>query len=87
MRNIIIGVRGAGGDIGDLARPTFYVVDWAPEKWDELLAGIVRAQQDEGLPAPTPPVTVVGVQAPFTPGLVVEIEATRSSAECRVRVR
>ncbi|MGA4687222.1 MULTISPECIES: RidA family protein [Micromonospora] len=76
LHNIIIGVRGAGGDTGDLARLTFYVVDWAPEKWDELLAGIARAQQDEGLPAPAPPITVIGVQALFTPEFVVEIEAT-----------
>ncbi|WDZ83964.1 RidA family protein [Micromonospora cathayae] len=76
LRNVIIGVRGAGGDVGDLARLTFYVVDWVPEKWDELLAGIARAQQDEGLPAPTPPITVIGVQALFTPEFVVEIEAT-----------
>ncbi|MBQ1023920.1 hypothetical protein [Micromonospora sp. C95] len=46
-----------------------------PEKWDEVLAGITRAQQDEGLPA-TPPLTVIGVQALFAPELVVEIEAT-----------
>ncbi|MEE3920894.1 hypothetical protein V2I01_30130 [Micromonospora sp. BRA006-A] len=41
-----------------------------------MLAGIARAQQDEGLPAPAPPITVIGVQALFTPEFVVEIEAT-----------
>ena len=76
LRNIIIGVRGAGGDVGDLARLTFYVVSWVPEMWTDLLAGITRAQQIDGLPAPTPPVTVIGVQALFTPEFVVEIEAT-----------
>ena len=76
MRNIIIGVRGAGGDVGDLARLTFYIVDWVPEMWDEVRAGIARTQELEGLPAPTPPVTIIGVQALFTPEFVVEIEAT-----------
>lgn len=76
LRNIIIGVRGAGGDVGDLARLTFYIVDWAPEMWDELLVGIARAQQADGLPAPTPPITLIGVQALFTPEFIVEIEAT-----------
>ncbi|WP_250009743.1 RidA family protein [Actinoplanes sp. M2I2] len=75
LRNIIIGVRGAGGDAGDLARLTFYIVDWVPEKWDEVLAGIARAQA-EGLPAPTPPISIIGVQALFTPDFFVEIEAT-----------
>jgi enamine deaminase RidA (YjgF/YER057c/UK114 family) len=76
LRNIIIGVRGAGGDATDLARLTFYVVDWTPEKWNEVLAGITRAQESEGLPAPMPPISVIGVQALFTPDFVVEIEAT-----------
>jgi enamine deaminase RidA (YjgF/YER057c/UK114 family) len=76
LRNIVIGVRGAGGDVGDLARLTFYIVDWAPEKWDAVLAGITRAQEDDGLPAPAPPLSIIGVQALFTPEFVVEIEAT-----------
>lgn len=75
LHNIVLGVRGAGGDVGDIARLTFYIVDWAPEKWDEVLAGITRAQEVDGLPAPTPPVTIIGVQALFTPDFVVEIEA------------
>src|SRR5689334_20108130 len=74
LRNIIIGVRGAGADAGDLARLTFYIVDWAPEKWGEVLAGIARAQED-GLRVPAPPITIIGVQALFTPDFVVEIEA------------
>ncbi len=76
LRNIIVGVRGAGADVGDLARLTFYIVDWVPEKWDEVLAGITRAQKDDGLPVPAPPLTIIGVQALFTPDFVVEIEAT-----------
>nr|WP_221379105.1 Rid family hydrolase [Actinoplanes polyasparticus] len=76
LRNVIIGVRGAGGDVGDLARLTFYIVDWAPEKWDAVLSGITRAQGDEGLPAPAPPISIIGVQALFTPEFFVEIEAT-----------
>ncbi|WFE53270.1 RidA family protein [Micromonospora sp. WMMD1155] len=76
LRNIIIGVRGAGGDAGDLARLTFYIVDWSADKWDDVLAGITRVQQDEGLPNPAPPITIIGIQALFTPDFVVEIEAT-----------
>ena len=75
LRNIIIGVRGAGGGVGDLARLTFYIVEWVPEMWDAVRAGIARAQEVEGLPAPAPPLTIVGVQSLFTPEFVVEIEA------------
>ncbi|MBL7253508.1 RidA family protein [Paractinoplanes lichenicola] len=76
LRNIVIGVRGAGGDVGDLARLTFYIVGWVPEMWNEVLAGIARAQESEGLPAPMPPLSIIGVAALFTPDFVVEIEAT-----------
>lgn len=76
LRNIIIGVEGAGGGVGDLARLTFYIVDWVPEKWTEVQAGIARAQEAEGLRSPAPPITLIGVQALFTPEFVVEIEAT-----------
>ncbi|MFD7074652.1 RidA family protein [Nocardioides sp. NPDC057577] len=76
LQNIIIGVKGAGGGVENLARLTFYIVDWVPEMWDEVLAGIARAQELEGLPAPTPPITIIGVQALFTPEFFVEIEAT-----------
>ena len=44
--------------------------------WDEVRAGIARAQEVDGLPAPTPPLTVIGVHALFTPEFVVEIDAT-----------
>jgi enamine deaminase RidA (YjgF/YER057c/UK114 family) len=76
LHNIVIGVQAAGGNTGDIARLTFYIVDWVPSKWDEVLAGIARAQKADGLPAPMPPITIIGVQALFTPAFVVEIEAT-----------
>lgn len=76
LRNIVIGVNGAGGTVADIARLTFYIVDWVPGMWDEVLVGIARAQETEGLPTPTPPISIIGVQALFTPEFVVEIEAT-----------
>ena len=76
LRNILIGVRGVGGDAGDLARLTFYIVDWVPQMYDEVLAGVARAQETDGLPAPMPPLSIIGVQALFSPEFVVEIAAT-----------
>lgn len=42
----------------------------------ELLAGTARAQESDGFASPLPPITVIGVQALWTPDLLVEIEAT-----------
>jgi enamine deaminase RidA (YjgF/YER057c/UK114 family) len=76
LHNVATGVRGAGGDVSDIARLTFYVVDWTPEMANELLEGTSRAQESDGFSSPLPPVTVIGVQALWTPDLLVEIEAT-----------
>ena len=42
----------------------------------ELLEGIARAQASDGFSSPMPPMTLIGVQALWTPELLVEIEAT-----------
>jgi enamine deaminase RidA (YjgF/YER057c/UK114 family) len=76
LRNVATGVRGAGGDVSDIARLTFYVVGWTPEMATELLEGTSRAQESDGFSSPLPPITVIGVQALWVPSLLVEIEAT-----------
>ena len=76
LRNVATGVRGAGGDVSDIGRLTFYVVDWTPGMADELFEGISRAQESDGFGVPLPPSTVIGVQALWTPDFLVEIEAT-----------
>lgn len=76
LQNVATGVRGAGGDVGDIARLTFYVVGWTQTMADELFDGIARAQKSDGYGAPMPPLTVIGVQALWTPDFLVEIEAT-----------
>lgn len=75
LHNVATGVRGAGGDVSDVARLTFYVVGWTPEMADELLQGTSRAQMFDGFSVPLPPITVIGVQALWTPELLVEVEA------------
>ena len=76
LRNVATGVHGAGGDVSDIARLTVYVVGWTPEMAEALLEGTSRAQASDGFSSPLPPITVIGVQALWTPGLLVEIEAT-----------
>lgn len=76
LRYVVVGVRGGGGDVADIARLTCYLPDWRVEKWDDVLEGVARAQDSEGLAKPMPPITIIGVQALFRPGILVEIEAT-----------
>jgi hypothetical protein len=49
LRTVATGVRGADGDVEDIARSTFYVVDRTSELADELRAGTARAQESEGM--------------------------------------
>lgn len=76
LENIATGVSGAGGKVGDIARLTFFIVGWTQTMADELFEGISRAQKSHGFSAPMPPITVIGVQALWTPDFLVEIEAT-----------
>lgn len=78
LQNVASGVRGAGGEVRDIARLTVYVVGWRPAMAGELLAGTARAQASDGFSSPLPPLTVIGVQALWTPELLVEVEATAS---------
>jgi enamine deaminase RidA (YjgF/YER057c/UK114 family) len=76
LHNVATGVIGAGGTVSDIARLTIYVVGWTAEMATALFEGLVRAQDIDGYSSPLPPITVIGVQALWTPELLVEIEAT-----------
>ncbi|WAP52201.1 RidA family protein [Arthrobacter sp. ATA002] len=76
LGNIVTGVEGAGGTVDDIARLTIYVVGWTQEMAGDLFDGLARAQASDGYASPLPPITVIGVQALWTPELLVEIEAT-----------
>jgi len=73
--NIATALDGAGGSFDDVAKLTFYVVDWTADKMSPLLAGISRAAAKLGV-TPVPPTTLIGVAALDTPEHLVEIEAT-----------
>lgn len=76
LRYVVTGVQAGGGTVSDIARLTCYLPDWRLEKSEALLEGMARAQRSEGLADPLPPITVIGVQALYRPGILVEIEAT-----------
>ncbi|MEU9174961.1 RidA family protein [Streptomyces sp. NPDC048420] len=73
--NIGTALAGAGGSFADVAKLTFYVVDWTPDKMPRLLEGISRASAKLGI-TPIPPATLLGVAALDVPDHLVEIEAT-----------
>lgn len=76
LQNVAVGVIGVGGSVADIARLTIYVVGWTQEMAEPLFDGLARAQASDGFATPLPPITVIGVQALWTPELLVEIEAT-----------
>jgi enamine deaminase RidA (YjgF/YER057c/UK114 family) len=73
--NIATALGEAGGSFGDVAKLTFYVVDWTADKMPPLLEGISRAAAKLGV-TPVPPTTLIGVAALDVPEHLVEIEAT-----------
>ncbi|MCH5671048.1 RidA family protein [Streptomyces gilvus] len=73
--NVATALAEAGGSFDDVAKLTFYVVDWNPDKMPELLDGISRATARLGV-TPVPPTTLIGVAALDVPEHLVEIEAT-----------
>jgi enamine deaminase RidA (YjgF/YER057c/UK114 family) len=73
--NIATALSEAGGSFDDVAKLTFYVVDWTADKMPPLLEGISRAAAKLGV-TPVPPSTLIGVAALDVPEHLVEIEAT-----------
>ncbi|WP_449350604.1 RidA family protein [Streptomyces shaanxiensis] len=73
--NVGTALAEAGGSFDDVAKLTFYVVDWTPDKMSPLLEGVSRATAKLGITA-APPATLIGVAALDVPAHLVEIEAT-----------
>jgi enamine deaminase RidA (YjgF/YER057c/UK114 family) len=73
--NIGTALAEVGGSFDDVAKLTFYVVDWTPDKMPTLLEGISRATAKLGV-NPVPPATLLGVATLDVPDHLVEIEAT-----------
>ena len=72
--NVGLAVEAAGGSASDVVRLRFYVPGWDPSKIEEFMAGGAAAlARLPGLPRTA--VTVIGVQALFTPDMLVEVEA------------
>ncbi len=57
-----------------MAKLTIYVPDWTIDKYPLLEEEIARASAKLGV-AISPPGSLIGIGAPFTPDLMVEVEA------------
>jgi enamine deaminase RidA (YjgF/YER057c/UK114 family) len=73
--NIATALADVGASFDDVAKLTFYVVDWTPDKMAPVLEGISRAATKLGV-TPVPPATLLGVAALDVPDHLVEVEAT-----------
>lgn len=74
--NLGTALTAAGATFDDVAKLTVYLVDWTPDKMEPFMQGATGAFEAMGIPAPTPPLTGIGVAALAEPDLLVEIEAT-----------
>ncbi|TFV52395.1 RidA family protein [Blastococcus sp. TF02A_35] len=72
--NVATALAAAGATFDDVAALTVYVVDWSPEKLQDLGAGVVSVADRLG-GSPVRPVTLVGVSALGEPDLLVEVQA------------
>jgi enamine deaminase RidA (YjgF/YER057c/UK114 family) len=73
--NVATAVTGVGGTLADLAKLTFYVVDYTPDMLPLLVEGVARAFARLGVDPVAPPATLLGVAALSDPDHLVEVEA------------
>lgn len=73
--NVGKALAAAGATFDDVAKLTFYVVDWNPDKMPQVLDGIARATTTLGA-KPVPPASLFGIAALDIPEHLVELEAT-----------
>lgn len=75
LRNVAIGLAGAGATFSDVVRLRFFMTQSAPEKVEDFMAGIALVADELALPQPLPPLSVIGVDFLFQPDVLVELEA------------
>jgi enamine deaminase RidA (YjgF/YER057c/UK114 family) len=73
FRNIAVALAANGATPADVAKITFYIVDWDMEKLGGLMEGAIAGLGDDLSVTAT---TLVGVKALFEPGWLIEIDVT-----------
>ncbi len=72
--NVATALAAAGASFADVAKLTFYAVDWTPDKMPTLMEGIGRAAASAGA-VPAAPASLIGVAALDVPEHLIEVEA------------
>jgi enamine deaminase RidA (YjgF/YER057c/UK114 family) len=73
FRNITVALAANGATPADVAKITFYIVDWNAEKLGGLMEGAIEGLGDDLAVTAT---TLVGVSALFEPEWLIEIDVT-----------
>jgi enamine deaminase RidA (YjgF/YER057c/UK114 family) len=73
FRNISVALAANGATTADVAKITFYIVDWNIEKLGALMEGAIEALGEDLSVSAT---TLVGVAALFEPEWLIEIDVT-----------
>jgi enamine deaminase RidA (YjgF/YER057c/UK114 family) len=73
LLNVALAVEAAGASVDDIARMTFYVVNWDPSMFEDLAKGGAAARAHRAFPEVA--VTLLGVASLFTPDMLIEAEA------------
>jgi len=70
FRNLLAALRAVGATAADVAKMTWYVVNYSEE-----MSPVLLAARREAFGEHTPASTLVGVQALARPGFLIEVEA------------
>ncbi len=73
--NVATALAAAGASFDHVVKRTVYVVDWTPDKLSPYQEGVSRASAKLGVDVSRAPGSLLGIAAPFTPDLMVEVEA------------
>ena len=72
--NVAAALQGIGASFQDVAKVTVYVVDWTPDKMEQLVSGAMRAAEKLGFD-PRRAMTLIGVASLAMPEFLIEVEA------------
>ncbi len=72
--NVATALAGVGASFDDVVKRTVYVVDWTLDKLPLYQEGVSRASAKLGVDVSRAPGSLLGIAAPFTPDLMVEVE-------------
>jgi enamine deaminase RidA (YjgF/YER057c/UK114 family) len=73
LKNIKIALAANGASLADVAKITFYIVDWNMEKLGPLMEAAIEVFGDE---FPVTATTLIGVAALFEPDYLIEVDVT-----------